>query len=118
VKEGEMDLSDWEKVAKNTASGSGMETMTEYNIRIAQENAVLKKQLAHEQAKNFQYEAEKATPGYLLERAEQAESRLERLREAIKKHREFKLIGMFESELLPSDRELYEILEEEESESK
>jgi hypothetical protein len=41
----------------------------------------LRDKLIHEQAKNFAYEAEKATPGYLLKRAEQAEAEVKELQD-------------------------------------
>ena len=45
-------------------------------------------------------------------------SRLARLREAVERHRSNKLYATFESELLPSDRDLYEMLKEVDSELK
>lgn len=50
---------------------------------------------------------------YTLERcrSETLEEKYEKLREAVEKHREYKLTATFEHELLPSDRELYQVLD-------
>jgi vacuolar-type H+-ATPase subunit D/Vma8 len=47
----------------------------------------LENKLIRELANNFQYEAEKGTPGYLLERARKAEARVKELEDAIRKHK-------------------------------
>ena len=82
---------------------------------LKEENAILKKRVE-------ELEKWKAWAKDVMiddtEKLEQAESRLQRLREAVERHRSTKLYATFESELLPSDRELYEMLKEVDSELK